>query len=721
MDSNGERSFPPATARPALQEGAPSGGTCPGCNVAISTPYCPRCGQPVTRDLPLGALIAGKYEVLEKLGQGAFGATYSVKDLLLEKVWVAKVLLNAWDANPQVRDYFLTEARILAKLECRGIPSVSQIMETDGMYILLQDRIDGQPYDRILALEGPRTPQDVERLLSHVLHLLVYLHEHPEHPILHRDIKPANLMRDREGKTWLIDFGAVKELGQPHEASNVGSTRIFTAHYAPPEQIAGGDIGPRTDLYALGCTVLVLLTGLDPARLREDPTWNSQRERLRPPLRDLLTRMIDLDPGRRPASAREALTLLDAVSGSGVSLPTSPIPGPMLRLIKGQKLKLSEVTTSTRLHVGVDFPITEDRSFHIVCFGLDAGERLFGESYVILRDRRTPCQGVVSLGPIGPDKAVFEIDLARLSPEVKKLAFALMHDGTATLSQFAGGYVRLFDAAGNEARFTFNGVEFVTERAIIMAELYNKEIWRFATVAQGYAKGSLALFEHYQRPDLVAILQAPPAAPPPRPLTEPPVPPVAQPRPIVPPQPSEQPLALVRGQRVALGTLSSETTFELGLTLQFPPNVICSVYCFGLDERRQLMDERYFLHNGQHSPCGAIASLGPIRGDKETFCVALSRLPGYIRRLAFCVAIFSAGSFSMLQGGHMRLVASNKELARFSFEDAGMTNERALIVAEIYYTDRWRLGVVSQGFEDGLPSLARHLGAERLLPSSPAS
>ena len=135
------------------------------------------------------------------------------------------------------------------------VPSLHSGQEDQFFYLVLE-YIDGQNLEEELSQKGKFSEQEVLEVLQEILKILRFVHSKG---IIHRDIKPSNIMRRRDGKIFLLDFGAVKQVtNAPIGAAT--STGIYSMGFAPPEQMAGGQVFPSTDLYALAVTAVMLLT-----------------------------------------------------------------------------------------------------------------------------------------------------------------------------------------------------------------------------------------------------------------------------------------------------------------------------------------------------------------------------------------------------------------------------------------------------------------------------
>ena len=198
-------------------------------------------------------------------------------------------------------------------------------------------------------------------------------------------------------------------------------------------------------------------------------------------------------------------------------------------LTRGQKTKLADLTPLLQLRAGIS-AVSSALSFDISCFGVDARGQLSDDRYFVFFNQRTSPDGALRMiGSQGGDAETFEIDLSKLPPTVQKLVFALTVDGAGEMKSLQSGYFRLEAGGAEVARFPFGGADFGAEKAVIVAEIYKKDVWRLAAVGQGFAGGLSALLKNFGGEELGA-LQPSPSAPTPPPLQAPAAaPPVAAP------------------------------------------------------------------------------------------------------------------------------------------------------------------------------------------------
>lgn len=277
-------------------------------------------------------LLSNRYEILRPLGKGGFGATYLAADRQMPsgRRCVVKQLLPQ-GTDPQtmqlVRERFEREATILEDVgNGHGqIPDLFAFFNEQGQFYLVQEWVDGLTLMEQMEQQGPWSEEKVRALLTEILPVLSYIHGKG---VIHRDIKPDNIiLRASDQQPVLIDFGAVKEtMGtQLNSAGNsINSIVIGTPGYMPSEQGAGRPVF-SSDLFSLGLTVILLLTGKHPSELTTDPLtgeiqWRDWAPAVSPGFRDILDRAIYANARDRYPTAQ---AMLQALQGQRVSV-TAP-------------------------------------------------------------------------------------------------------------------------------------------------------------------------------------------------------------------------------------------------------------------------------------------------------------------------------------------------------------------------------------------------------------
>lgn len=222
--------------------------------------FCIRCGQPL---VPIQRVIR-HYQVLRTLGQGGMGTTYLAWDKAgsldgRPHLLVLKEMNADMAQISKAQELFEREANTLKTLHHPGIPQYYDFFVEGGKKYLAMELIHGQDMEQLILRLGPVTPQQAINWMVQTCDILNYIHScNP--PLIHRDIKPANLMvRHRDNTVVVLDFGAVKEIG------TAPGTRIGAEGYSAPEQDRGNPV-TQSDLYAIGPTLIFLLTGVTPLK-----------------------------------------------------------------------------------------------------------------------------------------------------------------------------------------------------------------------------------------------------------------------------------------------------------------------------------------------------------------------------------------------------------------------------------------------------------------------
>jgi serine/threonine protein kinase len=294
----------------------------------VQQKYCTTCGMPL--------ILSGRYLPIKLLGRGGFGAAFLARDRLIPgmRQCVVKQFLPAGNLTPTqmelAQKLFEREAEVLAELgnQHDQIPDLFAFFELtvtrwqggqqEQLFYLVQEYINGLNLEEELAQKGKFSEAEILEVLREILKVLKFVHENGS---IHRDIKPSNIMRDRKGKLFLLDFGAVKQVTNVPSASAGSSTGIYSMGFAPPEQMAGGQVFPSTDLYALAVTLITLLTGKEATELFDGYSnqwnWRSQVS-ISEHLADILDKMLLPAAKERFQSAQE---VLDSLNKTPQSLP----------------------------------------------------------------------------------------------------------------------------------------------------------------------------------------------------------------------------------------------------------------------------------------------------------------------------------------------------------------------------------------------------------------
>lgn len=284
----------------SLRDAAEAGTFCPNCDDLVADTT-----EPV-RCVSCGAAVApGGYAIERVIVANAHGRMYVARDADGKQV-ALKELAFVQSPSTETIAAFEREAKFLRALEHPAIPRFLAAFEEGAgvhtRYYLAQELVDGTALDTRLA-DHFYSEKEIVEIARQVLGVLVYL-QGLSPMVIHRDIKPANLLRRPDGSIAVVDFGAAHVQG-----TTAGSTSIGTFGYMPLEQLAG-QVDATTDTYALGTSLIHLLTRREPWRVFGPATFESIN--VSPALQQFLAKCVAPEPKDRFASAASALAGLDA-------------------------------------------------------------------------------------------------------------------------------------------------------------------------------------------------------------------------------------------------------------------------------------------------------------------------------------------------------------------------------------------------------------------------
>ena len=226
------------------------------------------------------------------------------------KQWAIKEVRKDGVQNFEVvKQGLIAETEMLKKLSHPNLPSIIDVIDGDGTFLIVMDYIEGRHLESVVKEYGAQRQEDVIEWAKQLCDVLSYLHSRKP-PIIYRDMKPSNVMLKPDGKVMLIDFGTAREF---KENSVADTTCLGTQGYAAPEQYGGhGQTDTRTDIYCLGATLYHLLTGHNPS---EPPYemypiryWNPE---LSSGLEEIILKCTQKNPDDRYQNCGELLYALE--------------------------------------------------------------------------------------------------------------------------------------------------------------------------------------------------------------------------------------------------------------------------------------------------------------------------------------------------------------------------------------------------------------------------
>jgi serine/threonine-protein kinase len=301
--------------------------------------------EPDTIQLAEGTIIADKYRVLSKLGEGAMGAVFLVEHQMMRKKYALKLLLPFASAHPEIVARFQREAIAAGNLDHPNIVKATDFGRLeDGSFYMVLDYVAGESLRKLLSRDGYIVPGRALSIARQILQALSAAHAKG---IVHRDMKPENIMVNDDVKTSeitvkVLDFGIAKvERSDPQAAqlTRVG-TVVGTPAYMAPEQAKGLTVDGRADLYALGVILYEMVSGKLPfdgegiillSKHVSDPVPPMQSLFTLPAkLREFVSTLLEKNPDDRYQTASSAIAALDQVHSELLALarsaPADPTP-----------------------------------------------------------------------------------------------------------------------------------------------------------------------------------------------------------------------------------------------------------------------------------------------------------------------------------------------------------------------------------------------------------
>ena len=201
-------------------------------------------------------VVAGRYSIDREIGRGGMGVVYLAREVHLDRPVAIKLLPPERSTQRTLRDRFLREARLAAKLSHPNIIPIHSVEETDGFVFYVMAFVDGETLAQRVRTRGPLSSTDGARVLREVAWALAHAHEHG---LVHRDVKPDNiLLEGSTGRVLVADFGIAAAFG------DAGDGISGTPEFMSPEQALGAALDARSDLYGLGATAFYIFSGRFP-------------------------------------------------------------------------------------------------------------------------------------------------------------------------------------------------------------------------------------------------------------------------------------------------------------------------------------------------------------------------------------------------------------------------------------------------------------------------
>lgn len=284
-------------------------------------------------NLAIGLVLANRYEILSILGQGGMGAVYKVYDRELDRYVALKTIRPELAGYDEMLQRFKQELILARQVGHRNIVRLYDIATDGGVKFITMEFIDGEDFRSILKREGKFPPEEAINIIRQICLALEAAHAEG---VIHRDLKPQNILRDKQGRIVVMDFGLARAI-EGNGMTQTGAM-LGTMEYMSPEQAKGEPVDCTSDIFTAGLIFYELLTGIMPfaaesalaslmkrAQQRAIPAGDVEK-RIPRHLSAIVSHCIEPDRKKRYQSATEILADLDALSPAPKTSFSSIVP-----------------------------------------------------------------------------------------------------------------------------------------------------------------------------------------------------------------------------------------------------------------------------------------------------------------------------------------------------------------------------------------------------------
>jgi len=304
---------------PTLPHGSPIPGATPAMPYVRRDPPSPPSISNISafHTLQPGVLFGGRYEIMGVLGQGGMGAVYKARDRELDRLIALKVIRPELATDAAILQRFKQELILARNITHKNVVRIYDLGEAEGIRFISMEYVDGEDLRTLLRNRGKFSAKETITVIEQVCRALDAAHAEG---VIHRDLKPQNIMRDKNGRIVVMDFGLARSLGESG-MTQTGAI-VGTIEYMSPEQALGSPLDQRSDIFSVGLIFYELLTGKAPyeadtaiaslmKRTREEARSASDVDASVPrSLSALVSRCLEREPVNRYHSVVELLQQL---------------------------------------------------------------------------------------------------------------------------------------------------------------------------------------------------------------------------------------------------------------------------------------------------------------------------------------------------------------------------------------------------------------------------
>ena len=277
----------------------------------------------------VGELLANRYELLAKVGDGGMAQVFRARDKILNRVVAVKILRSQFANDDEFLERFRREAQAAASLAHPNVVNIYDVGDVGDTHFIVMEFVEGRPLNEIIQVEGALSEKRAVYIAYQIAQALAHAHDHG---IIHRDIKPHNIIVTDDERVKVTDFGIARAMS----STNLTQTGVVlgSVHYFSPEQARGVNVGAPSDLYSLGIVLYEMVIGHVPFRgdtaiavalqqIQEPPPAPSRfNEGISSELETVLLRLLAKDLDTRYTSAGQVLRDLQSLH-SGTTLEDS--------------------------------------------------------------------------------------------------------------------------------------------------------------------------------------------------------------------------------------------------------------------------------------------------------------------------------------------------------------------------------------------------------------
>ena len=325
----------------------------------------------------------GPYRLEALIGRGGMGEVFRAFDGRLRRSVALKQIRREAASQDLARRRFRREARLAARLDHPGIVKVYDVLEAEGCDWIVMELVEGQPLNQRLTTAALEPSRAIERAISYAREIAAALAAAHENGIVHRDLKARNVFVTPGERLKILDFGLAKDLLQDRSATTISGTGqvVGTPQAMSPEQAMGRPLDLRSDLFSLGSLIYEMASGISPFRAN-GPLETLNRICLEHPLplrevmpespralSDLIDRLLEKDPNRRPRSVAEVALALGRLNESEVACQRQVAVSNQDISQDHQESSVLDFGTANDLatRTGIGSPIPENKRLTVLC------------------------------------------------------------------------------------------------------------------------------------------------------------------------------------------------------------------------------------------------------------------------------------------------------------------------------------------------------------------